>query len=164
MALTTMFPITPPPLKNHGHYIISLSRFVKWLGGLVEAEGIDVFTGFPATGILYDGDRVVGVRTGDRGIGRHGEKKANFEPGVDIRAKVTILTTASAGMSRRLSVAPGVDAGFTAALCHRSCGGPEDRLPRHGDPHHGIPACMEEFEVFYLCIARRRRASGSSAA
>src|SRR6188508_3250830 len=68
------FPLTPPPLKNHGNYIISLSRFVKWLGGLVEAEGVD------------------GVRTGDRGIGKHGERKSNFEPGVDIRAKVTILT------------------------------------------------------------------------
>src|SRR3954464_3113919 len=64
------FPITPPPLVNHGHYIISLNHFVKWLGGLVEAEGIDVFTGFPAVEVLYEGDRVVGVRTGDRGIGR----------------------------------------------------------------------------------------------
>src|SRR4051812_4957041 len=41
------FPITPPPLRNHGHYIISLNRFVKWLAALVEAEGIDLFTGFP---------------------------------------------------------------------------------------------------------------------
>jgi electron-transferring-flavoprotein dehydrogenase len=86
------FPITPPPLKNHGHYIISLNRFVKWIGGLVEAEGIDVFTGFSASELLYDGDRVVGVRTGDRGVGKHGEQKSTFEPGVDIRAKVTILT------------------------------------------------------------------------
>jgi electron-transferring-flavoprotein dehydrogenase len=85
------FPVTPPPLKNHGHYIISLNKFVKWMGGLVEAEGIDVFTGFPASEMLYDGDRVVGVRTGDRGIGKDGEHKATFEPGVDIRAKVTIL-------------------------------------------------------------------------
>ena len=85
------FPIIPPPLKNHGNYIISLNRFVKWLGGLVEAEGIDVFAGFPAVELLFDGDRVVGVRTGDRGIGKHGEKKGNFEPGVVINAKVTIL-------------------------------------------------------------------------
>ncbi len=84
-------PIIPPPLQNHGNYIISLNRFVKWLGGLVEAASIDVFTGFPATELLYDGNQVVGVRTGDRGIGRHGEKRANFEPGVDVRAKVTIL-------------------------------------------------------------------------
>ncbi len=49
------FPITPPPLHNHGNYVISVNRFVKWLGGLVEAEGIDVFTGFAASELLFDG-------------------------------------------------------------------------------------------------------------
>src|SRR6476659_6827030 len=82
-------PITPPFFQNHGNYVISLNRFVKWLGGLVEAEGIDVFTGFPATEVLYESGAVVGVRTGDRGIDKHGQKKATFEPGVEIRAKVT---------------------------------------------------------------------------
>src|SRR5918992_1672567 len=53
------FPITPPPLRNHGNYIISLNRFVKWLGSLVEAEGVDVFTGFAAAEILYEDNRVV---------------------------------------------------------------------------------------------------------
>ena len=53
-AAKVTFPITPPPLANHGNYIISLNRFVKWLGGLVEAEGVDVFTGFPAVEVLYD--------------------------------------------------------------------------------------------------------------
>jgi electron-transferring-flavoprotein dehydrogenase len=85
-------PITPPFFQNHGNYIISLNTFVKWLGGLVEAEGVDVFTGFPATEVLFDGQAVVGVRTGDRGIDKHGQKKSTFEPGVDIRAKVTIFT------------------------------------------------------------------------
>jgi electron-transferring-flavoprotein dehydrogenase len=85
-------PITPPFFRNHGNYIISLNKFVKWLAGLVEAEGIDIFTGFPATEVLFDGDRVTGVRTGDRGIDKHGKKKSTFEPGVDIHAKVTILT------------------------------------------------------------------------
>jgi electron-transferring-flavoprotein dehydrogenase len=84
-------PITPPFFQNHGNYIISLNRFVKWLGGLVEAEGIDVFTGFPATEVLFENDRVAGVRTGDRGIDKHGKAKSTFEPGVDIRAKVTIF-------------------------------------------------------------------------
>jgi electron-transferring-flavoprotein dehydrogenase len=84
-------PFTPPPLRNHGNYIISLNRFGKWLSGLVEAAGVDVFAGFPGVEILYDGDRVVGVRTGDRGVGRHGEQKPTFEPGVDIHAKVTIF-------------------------------------------------------------------------
>jgi electron-transferring-flavoprotein dehydrogenase len=106
------FPVTPPPLKNHGHYIISLNRFVKWLGGLVEAEGIDVFTGFAASEILFEGDRVVGVRTGDRGVGKHGEQKPTFEAGVDIRAKVTILTDGVRGnltkaLVRRLALDAG---------------------------------------------------------
>jgi electron-transferring-flavoprotein dehydrogenase len=85
------FPIIPPPLQNHGNYIISLSKFVKWLSEQVEAEGIDFFTGFPGRDILMDGNRVLGVRTGDRGIGKHGEERPNFEPGVDIHAKVTIF-------------------------------------------------------------------------
>jgi electron-transferring-flavoprotein dehydrogenase len=85
------FPITPPPLKNHGHFIVSLNRLVRWLGEQVEAEGIDVFTGFAATDVLYDEGRVIGLRTGDRGVGRHGERKPTFEPGVDIHAKVTIF-------------------------------------------------------------------------
>ena len=85
------FPIVPPPLRNHGNYIISLSAFVKWLAEQVEGEGIDFFTGFAGQDVLMDGMRVVGVRTGDRGIGKHGEHKATFEPGVDIHAKVTIF-------------------------------------------------------------------------
>jgi electron-transferring-flavoprotein dehydrogenase len=85
-------PITPPFFNNHGNYIISLNRFVKWLAGLVETEGIDVFTGFPATEVLFENDVVVGVRTGDRGVDKRGQMKPTFEPGVDIRAKVTIFT------------------------------------------------------------------------
>jgi electron-transferring-flavoprotein dehydrogenase len=84
-------PVTPPPLQNHGHYIISLNQLVKWLAGKVEAAGIDVFTGFSGTEVLYDGNRVVGVRTGDRGIDKQGQRKPSFEPGVDVRAKVTIF-------------------------------------------------------------------------
>ena len=85
------FPIIPPPLQNHGNYVISLATFTKWLGEQVEAEGVDLFSGFPGQDILMDGDRVIGVRTGDRGVGKDGERRSNFEPGVDIKAKVTIF-------------------------------------------------------------------------
>jgi len=84
-------PLIPPPLRNHGNYIISLNAFVRWLATEVERAGVDLFTGFPGQDLLMDGDRVVGVRTGDRGVGRSGEQKPTFEPGVDIQAKVTIL-------------------------------------------------------------------------
>jgi len=84
-------PIVPPPLKNHGNYLISLSQFVQWLAQQVEAEGIDFFSGFAGQDVLTDGIRVIGVRTGDRGVDKHGEHKPTYEPGVDIHAKVTIF-------------------------------------------------------------------------
>jgi electron-transferring-flavoprotein dehydrogenase len=85
------FPIVPPPLQNHGNSIISLNAFVRWLSAQVEAEGIDLFAGFGGRDVLFDGSRVVGVRTVDRGIAKDGTKKSEFEPGVEIRAKVTIF-------------------------------------------------------------------------
>jgi electron-transferring-flavoprotein dehydrogenase len=98
------FPIVPPPLKNHGNFIISLNAFVRWLSAQVEAEGIDFFTGFAGQDVLMDGSRVVGVRTGDRGVGKHGEHKATFEPGVDIQAKVTIFCDGVRGNLTKLLI------------------------------------------------------------
>jgi electron-transferring-flavoprotein dehydrogenase len=90
-------PIIPAPLKNHGNYIISLNRFTRWLGEQVEQSGVDIFAGFAGSDLLIEGDRVVGVRTGDKGVNKRGEKKGNYEPGIDIRAKVTILAEGSRG-------------------------------------------------------------------
>jgi len=90
-------PITPPPLRDHGNYVISLNRFVKWLGGKVEEAGITVFTGFAGCELLFEGDQVAGVRTDDKGVDKNGEQKANFEPGYDLRAKVTILAEGPRG-------------------------------------------------------------------
>ncbi|HWI20620.1 MAG TPA: electron transfer flavoprotein-ubiquinone oxidoreductase [Vicinamibacterales bacterium] len=90
-------PITPPPFQNHGNSIISLSQFTKWLASQVEAEGIDLFWGFPGQHVLYEGSRVIGVRTGDRGIGKDGQPKGAFEPGADIHAKVTIFADGPRG-------------------------------------------------------------------
>lgn len=85
------FPFTPPMLQNHGNHIISLNKFTRWLGDLVEADGVDIFPGFSGQEMLLDGERVLGVRTGDRGLNRAGEPKRNFEPGIDITAKITVL-------------------------------------------------------------------------
>ncbi len=85
-------PITPPPLKNHGYYIVSLNRLVAWLGEKCEEAGVNIFPEFPGADMLYDEeDRVVGVRTGDKGIDKEGKPKENFEAGVDLLAKVTVL-------------------------------------------------------------------------
>jgi electron-transferring-flavoprotein dehydrogenase len=81
----------PPPLNNHGNYVASLGKLVKWMAGKVEAAGVDIFAEFPASRVLVEDGRVVGVRTADRGVSHTGERKANYEPGVDIRAQVVVL-------------------------------------------------------------------------
>ena len=85
-------PINPPPLNNHGYYIVSLNRLTAWLGEQCEAAGVNIFPEFPGAELLFDAnEQVIGVRTGDKGIDREGKPKANFEPGVDLLAKVTVL-------------------------------------------------------------------------
>ncbi len=91
------FPITPPPLRDHGNYVISLNRFVKWLGSKVESAGITVFTGFAGSELLFDGDRVTGVRTDDKGVDKQNQPKSNFEPGYDLTAKIVILAEGPRG-------------------------------------------------------------------
>lgn len=85
------FPVVPPSLRNHGNYVISLGRLVRWLASLVEGAGVDIFPEFPAAELLIENDQVVGVRTTDRGVNKSGQPKPNYEPGVEIRAKVTVL-------------------------------------------------------------------------
>ena len=90
-------PIVPGPLQNHGNYIISLNKFTRWLGEQVEKSGVDIFAGFAGADLLIEGEKVAGVRTGDKGVDRQGNPKGNFEPGIDIRAKVTILAEGARG-------------------------------------------------------------------
>src|SRR5215467_4053268 len=90
-------PIVPPPLQNHGNYIISLNKFTRWFGEQVEGSGVDIFAGFAGAELLIEGDSVVGVRTGDKGIDKFGKPRGNFEPGIDVRARITILAEGSRG-------------------------------------------------------------------
>jgi electron-transferring-flavoprotein dehydrogenase len=90
-------PITPPPLRDHGNYVISINKFTKWLGSKVEEAGITVFTGFAGSELLSDGNRVSGVRTDDKGVDKQNQPKSNFEPGYDLKAKVTILAEGTRG-------------------------------------------------------------------
>lgn len=85
------FPINPPFFNNHGNYIVSLGKVVHWMSQVAEKKGINVFAGFPGAELLIEENAIVGVRTGDKGIDKNGDKKPNFEPGIDIRAKVTVL-------------------------------------------------------------------------
>jgi electron-transferring-flavoprotein dehydrogenase len=86
-------PIVPKYMHNKGFHIVSLSKFVSWLGSVAEGLGVNVFPGFAGKEVLYAGDNstVIGIRTGDKGVGKDNVPKENFEPGIDILAKVTVF-------------------------------------------------------------------------
>lgn len=149
-------PITPPPFRNHGNYIISLNQFTKWLAAQVEAEGVDLFMGFPGQEVLYDGTRVIGVRTGDRGIGKDGEPKGAFEPGADVHAKVTIFADGVRGhltkqLIETLELAHDSEPGQFAIGIKELWDIPKDRL-KPGTVIHtlGYPLRDEEFGGSWL--------------
>jgi len=91
------FPITPPPLKNHGNYIVSLSKLTKWLGGMVEKTGVNLFTGFAGSNLIFEGEGIAGVITDDKGLDKNGKPKSNYTPGYELRAKVTVLAEGPRG-------------------------------------------------------------------
>jgi len=92
-------PMVPRQMHNTGFPIVSLSRVCRWLGDKAEAMGINIFPGFDGKEILMadDGITVTGVRTGDKGLDKDGKPKPNFEPGIDLLAKVTVLGEGARG-------------------------------------------------------------------
>jgi electron-transferring-flavoprotein dehydrogenase len=105
-------PFVPPQFRNHGNYIVSLHRIVRWLKDRAETEGVDVYAGFAASEVLYDGQRVVGVQTRDSGVDKHGGKRGQFEPGMNIKAKVTVFAEGTRGsLAKGLIAKLGLDKG-----------------------------------------------------
>ena len=90
--------LLPKSLQNHGNYIISLSNLCKWLGEFAENLGVEIFPGFAASKLLYnEKGEVSGVQTGDMGLDINGNPKDNFEPGINIKGKVTVLSEGCRG-------------------------------------------------------------------
>jgi electron-transferring-flavoprotein dehydrogenase len=105
-------PINPPFLHNHGNYVISLNKFAKWMGQKAEQAGISLFAGFAGVDVLYEGERVAGVRTEEKGIDKNGNHKPNFQPGYDLRAKVTVFAEGPRGsLTQQLVRRLGLDRG-----------------------------------------------------
>ena len=86
-----------PTFKNHGNYIISLGNLCRWLAEYAESLEIDIFAGFPASELILEDDKVIGVLTGDMGIDSKGEKKPGYEPGIELKAKFTVLAEGCRG-------------------------------------------------------------------
>jgi electron-transferring-flavoprotein dehydrogenase len=88
----------PPLMKNHGNYIVSLGALCKWLGEQASDLGVEIYPGFAASEVLYDeAGRVVGIATGDMGIGRDGKPKADFVRGMELRGKYTFFAEGARG-------------------------------------------------------------------
>src|SRR6185369_4261214 len=93
--------LLPACFQNHGNYVISLGNLCRWLGQQAEAAGVEIFPGFSANEILYDGEKVKGVATGDMGINKKGEKTDAYQPGVELHGKYTLFAEGCRGQLAR---------------------------------------------------------------
>ena len=91
--------VLPKIFDNHGNYVASIGNLVRWLAQQAEALGVEIFPGFPAAEVLYDesGHTVLGVATGNMGLGKDGEPTENFQLGMELRGKYTIFAEGSRG-------------------------------------------------------------------
>lgn len=88
----------PKTMHNNGNYIVSLGNVCRWLAEQAEALGVEIFPGFAASEVLYHEDgSVKGIATGDMGIGRDGEKKDSYMPGMELHAKYTLFAEGCRG-------------------------------------------------------------------
>lgn len=90
---------TPKPLRNHGNYIISPNEFCLWLGQEAEQLGVNIFTGFAGSQLLYNENKsaVIGVQTGDLGLNRNGEANDRTQPGIQLLAKQVLIAEGCRG-------------------------------------------------------------------
>jgi electron-transferring-flavoprotein dehydrogenase len=95
--------LMPPLMSNHGNYVVSLGNVCRWLARKAEALGVEIYPGFAAAELLFDGNKVVGVATGDMGINKEGEQRADFTRGMELRGKYTLFAEGARGsLSKQL--------------------------------------------------------------
>ncbi len=94
---------TPPQMHNEGNYIVSLGNVVRWLGQQAEELGVEIYPGFAAAELLVEDGKVVGVATGDMGIGKDGQPTDNYQRGMELRAAYTVFAEGCRGsLSKQL--------------------------------------------------------------
>jgi electron-transferring-flavoprotein dehydrogenase len=102
--------LMPPLMSNHGNYVVSLGNVCRWLARKAEALGVEIYPGFAAAELLFDGNKVVGVATGDMGINKEGEHRADFTRGMELRGKYALFAEGARGsLSKQLIARFGLD-------------------------------------------------------
>jgi len=94
--------LLPDCFKNHGNYVVSLASVCRWFGREAESLGVEIFPGFAAAEVLFEGDAVKGVATGDMGVDRKGEKTPAYQPGMELHAKYTLFAEGCRGHLGRM--------------------------------------------------------------
>ena len=98
--------LMPPLMNNHGNYIGSLGNVARFLGAHAEELGVEIYPGFAAAALVYNDDgSVKGVQVGDMGVGRDGQPKGDFTPGIELHAKYTILAEGARGSLSKQAIA-----------------------------------------------------------
>ncbi|MEC4089221.1 electron transfer flavoprotein-ubiquinone oxidoreductase [Pseudoalteromonas rubra] len=87
----------PKTFKNDGNYIVSMGNVCRWLAEQAEQLGVEVFPGFSAHSLIVEDDEVKGIITGDMGVGKDGEPKDSYMPGMELRAKYTVFAEGCRG-------------------------------------------------------------------
>ena len=105
--------LMPPLMSNHGCFVGSLGNVCRFLAARAEALGVEIYPGFAAAEVLFgDKGEVLGVATGDMGVGRDGEHKAGFQPGMELRGKYTLFAEGARGsLTKELVARFGLDKG-----------------------------------------------------
>ena len=97
---------TPGYMKNHGNYIASLANLCRWLAGEAEALGVEIYPGMAASELVFGEDgTVAGVVAGVFGVGRDGQPKPDYQPGVELRARYTLLAEGARGSLAKVAQA-----------------------------------------------------------
>ena len=110
-------PMVPPMLVNHGNHVLSLGELVTWMAQLAEAKGVLVACEMPAASPLVENGKLLGVRTGDKGVNRGGGPKPNYQPGADCHAKCTVLCEGPRGtLAKALEQQLGLNVGRNAQV------------------------------------------------
>ncbi|TMJ45089.1 MAG: electron transfer flavoprotein-ubiquinone oxidoreductase [Alphaproteobacteria bacterium] len=97
-ALRLPSVMLPPLMNNHGSYVVSLGNLCRWLASKAEALGVEIYPGFAAAEVLFDGNgAVAGVATGNMGVAKDGHHKDSFTRGMELRAKYTLFAEGARG-------------------------------------------------------------------
>ena len=140
-------PFDPPFMGNHGNYTASLAEICRYLATKAVEKGVEIYTGFAMSELLYDEEgKVIGAKTIDTGVDHHGEKMENFQPGSQVEAKLTILAEGTRGslskkLIRKFDLRKGKNPQIYSLGCKELWSVPEGTI-KPGEVYHtmGYPA------------------------